>query len=186
MAGRGFGAGPLAEINKAKNAPAHLFELRLDSGTVYITDAYRPVLWNGNTYSALGYFLGFDAIKETAELVVSQVQVTLAGVDQVLVAAVLNQEYLDRRLLIYKAFFADDTQQLVVDPGAIFDGRVSEVAIVDNPVDGTSSVVVEASSHWADFERRPGRHTNHAEQQLYFSGDLGFEYVSEILSLIHI
>jgi hypothetical protein len=41
-------------------------------------------------------------------------------------------------------------------------------------------VRVRATSLFADFERRTGRHTNDAEQQIHYPGDKGFEFVSEL------
>jgi hypothetical protein len=56
--------------------------------------------------------------------------------------------------------------------------------INENPDEGSCTIAISATSHWVDFERRPGRHTNHAEQQVWFPGDLGFEFSSEIVKEI--
>jgi hypothetical protein len=53
--------------------------------------------------------------------------------------------------------------------------------IQENPDEGTCTLAIEAASHWVDFERRSGRHTNHAEQQVWFAGDKGFEFASEVM-----
>lgn len=179
MSGRGASTAARAELAKDANRPFHLFELYLDAATTYATDSYRAVVWNGHTYLANGHYLDYDTIEETAELTVNQTRVTLSGVDQSEIAGVLSYEYIDRRLVIRKAFLADD-ETVVVDPFPILDGRCDAPSVVENPDDGTCTVVITAGNHWIDFERKPGRHTNHQEQQLHFPGDLFFEYVSEI------
>ena len=118
-------------------------------------------------------------MEETAELQVSQVKIVQSGVDSAFISAYLSYEYIDRRVVIRKAFLADN-ETVLVDPFPIFDGRCDAPEINDDPDSGTCTVAISASSHWVDFERRPGRHTNHDEQQFWFPGDLGFEYVSQL------
>lgn len=176
---RGASSSVQTEVALSANAPIHLFELYLDGATTYATDAYRTIEWNGNTYPALGHFLDFDGIEESADMLISQCRVSLSGVDQTMIAAVLAHEYIDRRLCI-RTGFLDGSEAVIIDPLPIFDGRVDAPEIAEDPVAGTCVVTISASSHWIDFERAPGRHTNHEEQQIYFPGDLGFEYVSQL------
>ena len=35
-------------------------------------------------------------------------------------------------------------------------------------------------SQWVDFQRTPGRHTNDPEEQIWFPGDRGFKFVTNI------
>jgi hypothetical protein len=101
--------------------------------------------------------------------------VTLSGVDQVYIAEILQHNYIDRRLVIRKAFLTGDTA--VVDIIPYLDGRIDQPIVNENPEDGTCTVSLTAGSHWIDFERTSGRHTNDAEQQLWFPGDTFFELV---------
>lgn len=180
MADRGFSAAALAQIGASTNMPGHLYAVELDSGTVYATDFAIAVSWGGNTYQALSHFLGFDRITERADATIESLRLTLAGVDQAWVAIVLQNDYVDRRVTIHKAFLNPATWALVVDPSAIFDGRIADASISEDPDSGKCEVALEVSSHWIDWDRRSGRHTNHAEQQVHFPGDLFFEYSSEI------
>ena len=179
MSGRGLSAAALTQINAAQNAPFHLFEAYFDSGTAYATDAARDVAWGGHTYLANGNLLGFSGVQESADLQVTEAQVQLSGVDQTWVALVLAENYIDRRIVIYKAFLDTATDALIVDPGAIFDGRMDSPTIEEDPGSGKCTVTLTATSHWVDFERRPGRHTNLAEQKSFFPTDTAFRYVTE-------
>lgn len=163
------------EAGKAQNRTAHLFEAYFDDTTVYITDAPRAIVWNGNTYVALGHFLGFSGVRESVQLRIEECTIELTHCDQAKtwVALVLNEEILDRRLVIYKVFL-NDALNAVIDPVPLFDGRMDSHRIVEDESHG--SVRIVARSHWADFERRPGRRTNDAVQQIYFPGDKFFEF----------
>jgi hypothetical protein len=78
----------------------------------------------------------------------------------------------------------DDDLAIVADPILIFEGRMDSPVIDENPDDGSCTVTVSASNAWVDFERLSGRHTNHEEQQIFFPGDKGFEFVSAVTSEI--
>lgn len=176
MTARGASASVLAEIAKAASQPIHLFELHLDSETVRLTNAHRGIAWNGHDYIALGHLLAYDGLEETADLNVTTVRVSLSGALPDTISLVLSHDYIDRRLVIFKAFL--DGAGVVIDPIAIFDGRADSPMIEEDPDSGKCVVVLAAAQHWVDFERRPGRHTNHEEQQIWFPGDKGFEFVS--------
>jgi hypothetical protein len=82
-------------------------------------------------------------------------------------------------LRIWKGFL-DANLAVVVDPILIFEGRMDSPVIDENPDNGSCIVSVSATNAWVDFERKSGRHTNHEEQQIFFPGDRGFEFVSEL------
>lgn len=179
MADRGASAAVVAELVKPANQPLHLFEVHFDAVTLYITDGYRSIVWGGNTYVANGHLLNFQGVQESTQLLIPQATVTLSGVDQVWVSEVLAQNYVDRRLVIYKAFLSTIDDSVIVSPFPMFDGRMDAPSIDEDPA-GKSEVTITAASQWADFERRPGRHTNNQEQQLWFAGDRFFELVSQV------
>ena len=171
----------LDEAKAAKSEPFHLFELFLAT-TIYATDAPFPISWGGNTYTALGHFIAFSGGEENRDLAETRLTVSLSGVDQAWISNVLEQNYVDRRLVVRRAFLAPGGG-VMVDPVALFDGlcdgrsRISE----DHGAGASRCVVtLEAGSHWSDFGRRPGRHANDNEQRFLFAGDGFFRFVSEI------
>lgn len=176
---RGASAAVQAAAAAAACQPVHLFELYLAGGDTYGSDASIPITWGGRTYTALGHLLKFDGIEESAALEVTQLRVQLSGVDQAIIAQVLQYAYIDRRIVIRKAFL-DGAGGVLVDPIAIFDGRCDAPVIEEDPDSGQCSISLAASAQWIDFERRPGRHTNHDEQQIWFPGDRGFEFISQL------
>lgn len=183
MADRNATAAWITQAEASANRPVHLLELVFDSTTTRLTDADRTINWGGNDYLALGHFLGFSDIEESSEVEVTSMTGTLSGVDQTYVSLFLSETYLDRPVNLYKAFL-DASLGVVSDPLLIFSGRLNQPVINENPDDGTCTLAISATSHWVDFERRPGRHTNHAEQQVWFPCDQGFEFSSEIVKEI--
>ena len=167
------------EVAKLQNRPIHLVSVNFDSGTIYMTDSFKDVVYDGNTYQAVGHLMGISDIEEAAEVIVSSVTLSLSGIDQVWISNVLQEDYIDRTVKIYTAFM-DESWALVVDPVLIFEGRMDQPSIEEDPDAGTSSVSVSATNAWVDFSRKTGRHTNHEEQTLHFAGDKGFEFASEV------
>lgn len=170
-------------IASAVQAVLHLLEIRLDSGTYYLTDGYRPITWNGNTYDALGHFLQFDRIEETAQLQVNDSTISLCAVDRAYLAAFLTENYINRRARIYLALL-DSSSQLVVDPVLMLDGRLDNPTCADDPDAGTSTLSVKVINQWSDYERITGRRTANALQQYWFPGDLGFNNVADASNTI--
>lgn len=183
MAERGASAAVITELGKTQNQPFHLVDVIFDGTPIYVTDAWANVAWNAKTYTALGHFIGFSDIEESSALQVANLTAQLSGVDQSLISAVLSENYIDRTLRIYKGFL-DDNAAVIASPILIFEGRMDAPTIEENPDDGSCTVSIAATNAWVDFERKSGRHTNHEEQQLFFPGDKGFEFVSEITSEI--
>ncbi|MEO5331313.1 MAG: hypothetical protein H7839_04765 [Magnetococcus sp. YQC-5] len=168
----------IAEIMRSSNAPVLMVEVHLDDGVGRRTDAWRNIVWGGNIYYATGHFLEVQGISETFDMSIPNVSVQLSGVDQEYIATILLKQFIDRRIVIRKAFIDYSTNALLGNPVIVFDGRMDEINLNDSPLEGKCVLTLSASSQFADFMRRPGRHTNPNEQRIYFPGDKGFDMVS--------
>lgn len=180
MVDRDMSALMIAEVAKAEIRPCYLLELVFDSGTMRLTDAAFDITYAGDVYQRTAGLLSFGGISETGDLLVNQITIELAGADTSLaMAKVLTDDFLDRPCRIYLALL-NASAGVITSPVKIFEGRMDAPAIVEDPDTGTSTVSVRGTPAWVDFGRRPGRHTNDEEQQFYFPGDLGFEFVSQL------
>jgi hypothetical protein len=182
MANRGASAAVQTEWAKVANQPAHLIEVRFDAGdggTQYMTDSYRAISWGGNSYAPLGHVLSFQGISESAEMRVANASLTLSGVASTWISNLLTKNYIDRRLLVYKAFFNTSTEALIVDPVAIHDGRMDEPVLQEDPSTGKCEITLASRDQFADFERLTGRHTNSIDQNLWFPADRAFDLLDQ-------
>lgn len=180
---RSASAAVLTEIAASACRPVHLLKITFDSGPVYMTDAYRTITWDGQSWVAMGHFLSFSDIEESGGIEVSSCTVGLSGVDQTYISIFLNNDFIDREVSIWKAFL-DASMSVISNPLLIFNGRINRPGITEDPNGGSCTLAVEVASNWVDFQRIPGRHTNHTEQQIWYPGDKGFEFASDKTSQI--
>tara|TARA_R110000744_G_scaffold348639_1_gene454244 strand:- start:19 stop:522 length:504 start_codon:yes stop_codon:yes gene_type:complete len=153
-----------------------------------MTDCYKDLTLTidgvTNVYQATGNLLAFDTIKESTDLQLSSISVTLSGVDRTFTSALLSYEYLDQPMKVYRVFL-DDNEKVQHEPMLTFSGNIDTPVITDDPSSGSSTISLSAASAFIDFERRNGRKTNQSEQDLYRSinslsdEDTGFEFNSE-------
>ena len=182
MADRGMSAAVLTEVAKSQNEPFHLVEIYFTSGTAYLTDAFKEITWNSNTYLAAGSFLTFSDITEENALTVSEIEVQLTGVDRNYLVDVLNERFMDQNLIIRKGFF-DSSNAVIVDPIIIYSGKMDEPTIIESSE--TCTVSVKVANLFVDFLKTTGRYTNDESQKLFFPNDNGFQYAHQIIKEIN-
>ena len=180
MSGRDMDAATQTEVAKNNITGFELLELQLDDGTYRFTNGPWDATYGGNTYQALGNFLGFSDIQENTQMQIAEVTVTLTGLRQEDFGYFVNTDFIDRTVVIYRQLWND--QDGVVGTFKIFEGRLKNAAVED---DGEQLTVGgTASNQFVDFERTAGRRTNNDEQQFYYTGDLFFEFAKEVLKEI--
>mgnify|MGYP000005822053 CR=1 FL=1 len=179
MANRGMSAAMLTEIAKPENYIVHLVYIET-SPALYITTAHKQVTFNFQNYSPLGQLLKIPDIEESLSINSGTINLSLTGVDQSIISAVLAQKLINRDIDIYLGFL-NTSGDLVADPLQIFKGIIENYNASEDSNSKTSRVEVSAASHWVDFEKTSGRRTNDADQQLLFPGDDGFRHTSEII-----
>lgn len=172
---RDIDSATIAALNSDNLNLANLIQMDFDT-PIKITDWGRNVSALSTTFNTSSDIIEIDQVNESSELQVNSLNLTFSGVSQTYVSLFFNNDYIDVRVRIWKAVL-DNSDSVIGAPILIFDGRIVGYSIVDD--EGTSTVDVEVASHWKDFRLTNGRKTNHNTQQLYFAGDLGFEFASE-------
>lgn len=180
MSDRGLSAQMIAALANDQVATFWLLELVFDHQTIRFTDAHRDLTWNSVTWHRTNGLLGIAGISETAELNVNRVTASLSGVDKsIMLQAILQDDFIDRPMRVWVGIF-DADWDILASPEKVFDGRMDAPSFSEDPTSGDAVVSVEGTPHWADFGKKPGRHTNHEEQIDLFPGDRFFDLVSEI------
>jgi len=171
-----------ATLNKLKETSytiVSLFEFYVDpSETTYLTDAAYDITANGHTYLSTGGMMSMSDITEEDRLTIEKVDITVSAVESKFVKLFLDYNYIDRRIVVYRAIL-DDNSRVIGNPFLVFDGRMDAPAIAEDFQSRTATLKVSASSHWIDFDATNGRHTNDSEQQVLFSGDRFFQFAMD-------
>jgi len=155
----------------------HLLELHLSS-TSYLTDAGQDISYGGNSYVASSHFLNVSTVTESSELRVGSTKLVLSGVEQSFISVFLSSGYVSRQVRVLRAFL-DVNNAIIGSPVLIYDGRINGYNVKDTT--DTSVIELDIASHWSDFDKRSGRKTNSNSQNLFFSGDKGFDFSANIV-----
>lgn len=174
---RGLDSSAQTEAAKPLNSLITLVDILVDpSDPAYITDYARDITVDSKNYLSAQGLLQFGAVIEDAQNSIQKVDISLTGIPDEFVNLFLDYDYIDRPLQIRKQFINHDTDALVGSSFLVFDGRIDKPVINHQFNAGTATISVTSSSHWVDYNRKNGRHTNDSEQQSHFSGDDCFEY----------
>lgn len=165
------------EVAAAQSQPIYLVSIAFDSptGTIYLTNCGRQVVYGGNTYLSTGHLLGVGDLEEAAGLGQQSLQLSLSGVGQTYLALLLTENYLGRVVTVYKAFL-DSSGAVVSDPLLHFRGTCDEPVISEDPDGGTCVIALQAVNG-GNKGRRIGRCTNTEDQRVWFPLDHGFDFV---------
>lgn len=189
---RGLNATQVTESEKSYNSLITLVDILVDpNDPAYVTDFARDITVDGKDYLSAQGLISFSSVVEDAQNTINKVDFMLTGVPDEFVNLFLDYDYIDRQITIRKQFVNPDTDALIGGSFLVFDGRVDRPVISHEFSNRTASVSVSCSSHWSDFGRKNGRHTNDSEQQAQkqygtyqssfhasntFSGDNCFKY----------
>lgn len=177
---RTINASTLAELDEGTFNLSALIAIDSDGAApnpinVYFTDAAVAVDYLIYTFQSDGHLMAISDVKETGELRVNGLKVTLSGADQAYISAFLGGDYMDARLRYWLAVLSGG-YAVIGDPILVFDGNITGFDIKE---DGSkSTITVDAASHWANWDVVKGNRTNDTSQQAEFPGDLGMEFAA--------
>jgi len=172
---RVINASTISALQSDQIRMCHLVQIDFEP-VLQITDNFRQVVYDGDTFLPGGHLLTIGDVQETEELRVGSLQIGLSSVNRAYLSIFLNIDYLNRRVRIWNAIL-DNGGEIIGDAIPTFDGEVTGFGVADNR--NSSTITVSCASHWADFERKAGRLTNNNSQQYYFPNDTGFRFAAE-------
>ena len=152
-----------------------LVELRFKDETIYLNSSPIEITYSGNSYFGVGDLGAIDVIKETDEIEVSNIKLTLSGINKEIREYVSKLEYANRRCIISAAML-NDTDAIIGTPTVLYDGLMDESGM---SIGLDSSIQIIVTNHIADWNRtRNGRYTS-AEQKLIDSTDTGLDHLED-------
>lgn len=151
-----------------------LIDLTLDNTTYYISNCYKEVVYNSNTYQALAGFLTVSEIQSNITNANDEIQVSLSAIPPTYIAATLDTQIKGGEINIYRVFFDYNTQEVIT--GAIykrFTGVISNFSVQEDldvsnaEPEVTHTITVIASSIMGVLENKiSGRRTNKQDYAL--------------------
>ena len=110
-----------------------LIDLTLDATTYYISNCYKEIVYDGNTYQALAGFLTVSEIQSNISNANDEIQVSLSAIPPTYIAATLGTQIKGGEINIYRVFFDYNTQEIIT--GEIykrFTGVISNFAVQED------------------------------------------------------
>jgi hypothetical protein len=168
-----------------------LIDLTVNTTTYYISNAYSPIVFNGNTYTQLGNFMGMSEIQDDLKVTNNQIAIQLSGLppddgSPNYMSVVLNSNIKGSKIQIYRAFFDtatgfyNATQVYLRFSGYVSNYSLSENWDEDNKLT-SNTVGIQCSSIHAIMEKKfTGRRTNDSDQQFWYPGDTGMYRVKTL------
>jgi hypothetical protein len=145
-----------------------LIDLTLDATTYYVSNCYKDIVYDGNTYLALAGFLSVSEIQSNISNANDEIQLSLSAIPPTYIAATLGTQIKGGEINIYRAFFDYTTQEVIT--GEIykrFTGIISNFAVQEDLNTAGASpevnhtITITASSIMGVLENMvSGRRTN--------------------------
>ena len=162
------------QVSAQQTKIAFLVELNL-STVIRLTDFYRDVTYNSESYEAGGSFLQVDSTTETGQLEVNEIALGFSNVTDQVRSLVQDGTFNNKKVEIYIAYF--DVNENLVGAVNYFTGNIRNVSIQENSENSILNMTV--ASHWANWNLTKGRHYTDESQQSEYSGDRGLEYATQ-------
>ena len=154
-----------------------LIDLTLDGTIYYISNCYKEVVYNGNTYQALAGFLNVGEIQNNISNANDELQISLSAIPPTYIAAVLGEPIKGGEINIYRVFFDYNTQEVITGEvykrfaGVISNYSVQEdIETLNQDVSVTHTITIIASSIMGVLENKvSGRRTNKQDYQIVYA-----------------
>ena len=175
---RDIAAANLTEINAAHLHQIVMVKLEFDT-PLYVHSGIGTIVYDSNSYLGVGQFGNISNMTETEILRPTSLTLTLSGVDSNLITEALDSGDYGDTVTIYLGYRQDDGT-LVADPLLLWRGFFEFASISQ----GDQSVVSITVQHdLAILNETDGSRFTDEDQQVRFSGDVGFEFIADMANL---
>ncbi len=172
---RSLAAANLTETQAANLTPLVFGSFAFDEGTEYFHTGIGSIVTLGQTWNGVGDFGGIAPIEEADTLSPFAVRCTLSGLNATILTRAQNSDIYGRAMIMRIGFLVDGT--LVANPDIIWSGTMDTLDVKRGEV---NDVAVAGESDLKFFEKANNKRFNDEDQQLEFTGDIGFEYLDQM------
>ena len=177
MGGRDISAENIEASTASQVVAAIFLEMVFDSSSVRLNSTPLSLTFDGNTFLGVGNLGKISAMEEGSTTKARGIEVSISGIDTLLLAAALQDEYQGRDATVWIGFL-DPDHVFVDDPLIIFKGRMDVMKVAALGVTAELSLSIE--SRYADLERPRIRRYTNEDQQERWPGDKGIEFVAQV------
>jgi hypothetical protein len=150
-------------------------EVEFSTGFLRLCTAGHNITWDDKVWTGAGGLLGMSAIKETREIVASELTISLSGLPPSHKSLALSAARQNKPGKVWEGARDETTGAIIADPKLSFVGRMDVVDIEDNAE--TCTIAVTFANRLADLMTPRERRYTHEDQQIDYAGDKGFEFV---------
>lgn len=146
-------------------------------GTTTVTPEVGPPYTTPTVWIGVGTLGSISEIEEGVDLQMYGLTLSLSGLESSVVAKCLGTGYAGRPATVWLGLL-DVDYQIIADPIVVFKG-VMDTMPLKLGKDAVIQLTIE--SKLVNWERPYGRRYNDEDQKFEFSGDRGFEFVSQMV-----
>lgn len=186
MSDRGLDAALVTESESDGFFFLYFAKIELDSGDVFVHNGVGDLTFGGDTYKGLGDFAGIAPIQEGTELSPYSISLSLSGIKEAdkvsdldLLTEFIDQDYYLRPVTISIGAINPATGALVADPDGEWSYFIDTASVSIGEDEATLMVSCEAEMIL--FDRPNGRRYSDADLQAEYSGDLGCQYMDQMV-----
>lgn len=176
---RPFDAAILAALSADHTRVRYFASFEFDSGTLRLWTGLGQITALSQTWYGAGALASIDGLEEGIELSPYSLKLGLSRLDADTSELALTETYNNRPMHLYLSAIGDDGL-LVADPEPVFDGEMIDVEATVGNDDG-EVVVVTCENELANLDRSPGLKYTDVQMQRDYAGDLGLEYVTQVV-----
>ena len=161
--------------------PLLAVELEFSTGTLRFWNGYGDLTMtaggSSNTFTGLGDLMGVSAVSESDQVEAIGASLSLTGIKSSLISSALSANYTNRNASIFLGLF-DTNKSVIADVYTLFKGKMDIMKIDEGAESAT--IVLNLENRLIALDRPKERRYTHEDQQLSFTGDLGFEFVPDL------
>jgi len=180
----------ISKVQDTRISHAVFIDLELGSNVYYISSAYQPITYNGNTYTELGAFLTMGDIQEDFKATNGDLAISLSGIpsNANYVSIVMGTQIKGGNVVVRRGFF--DVDNLTLNSSDVYE-RYRGVITNYNIGEDTSfltgelvnSVTITCASINTLLENRiSGQRTNGTDRKKFYPGDISFDRVKDLMN----
>ena len=161
--------------------PIFAIELEFSDGTLRFWTGYGDITMtaggSSKTFTGTGDLLTISPIGESSTLQMQGITVALTGIKSSLVSTALTAQYTNRNGTLYMGLL-NSSGAVIADVYTLFKGKMDVLNI--NEGAETSTITLKIESRLVSFDLPLNRMLTLEDQQVDYSTDLGFEFISSL------